>query len=241
MISKCSALLLFFVCTLSTGQAYELYHTPPEQLLQGVPGQLEVLTPHYLPDPQSVTLHLKGQGQYSYQELYFYPGEGAWRCDIPAAYLDTDTLTYYISASFGPAGLAAYPAENPASQPVKIPLIKFTTKGQRLEPELIKDSIVDYQVTPWKPRPAYRSNKFPVIYIPKSNRFFIESGFIRIVGNEQASKEDLIRSMMYLCLSENADAITDLKFSLLTERSDWWRARGRIELEGTYLRRAPKE
>lgn len=241
MIPKRRLTILLMLCLFSAGQAYELFHTPPEQFLQGVPGQLEVLTPHYLPDPQYVTLHLRGDDQYSFQELQFYPGEGAWSCDIPAAYMDTDTLRYYISASFGPAGLAAYPAEKPDTNPIKIPLIKFTTRGKRLEPQLMQESIVDFQVTPWTPRPAYRSNKFPVIYIPEANRFFIESGYIKIVGNEKASTEDLIRSMMYLCLEENADAITELKFTLLTDKSNWWRVKGRIEVEGTYLRRAPKE
>lgn len=233
-------LVLSILSLVSIGLAYELYHTPPEQLLQGVPGQMEVLTPHYLPDPDLVTLHVKSSMDASFQELLFHQEEGAWFCDIPAAYMDADTLYYYISASFGPAGLAAFPAEDPLNQPMKVALVKFTARGKRLEPAMVKDHIVDFTVTPWKPRPSYRSNKFPVLYLPQSNPAFIESGYIKIIGNEKASTEDLIRSMLYLCLEENADAITDLKFSLLTERSDWWKMKGRIEVEGVYLRRAPR-
>ena len=237
-----SKLTLFLILAISTTvDAYELYHTPPVQFLQGVPGQMEVLTPHYLPNPEFVSLHLKTAPDLNYQVLQFYPVEGAWFCDIPAAYMDADTLFYYISASFGRSGLAAFPSVNPESRPIKVSLVKFKTKGRRLEPKMVNESIVDFSVTPWKPRPAYRSNKFPVLYIPQSNRSFIESGYIKIVGNEKATTEDLIRSMLYLCLEENADAITDLKFSLLTERSNWWQMKGRMEVEGIYLRRAPLE
>ncbi|MCF7822661.1 MAG: hypothetical protein K9N35_00665 [Candidatus Marinimicrobia bacterium] len=234
--------LLFIVIPLiSSLCGFELYHNPPEKFLQGVPGQIEVLTPDYLPTPDYVTLFLRHYDQDIYQELTFYESEGTWYCDIPAAYLDTDTLCYYIGASFGPAGLAAFPPENPESSPLKIPLVKFKTKGRKLEPAFVKGSIVDYEVTPWKPKPAYRASNFPVIYIPKTNRAFIESGYIKIIGNEKASAEDLIRSMMYLCLQENADAITEINISLLANKPSLSQVKGHIELEGVYLRRVPKD
>jgi len=201
---------------------------------------MEVLTPHYLPTPEYVKLFLRHNDQSSYQELYFYELEGAWYCDIPAAYMDTDTLCYYIGASFGPAGLVAYPQDNPQTAPIKIPLVKFRTRNRRMEPKLVKDSIVDYSVTPWKPKPAYRSSNFPVLYIPKTNKAFIESGYIKIIGNEKASTEDLFQSMLYLCLQENADAITSLRFSLLSDKPALNKLKGHIEMEGVYLRRIPK-
>ncbi len=221
--------------------SFEIYHSPPEHFLQGVPSQLEVLTPYYLNEPDYVRLYLKPQGQSAYQELSFYEQEGAWFCDIPAAYLVTDTLRYYISVSFGPAGFAALPAEDPETNPFKIPLVKFNSENRKLVPKLARDVLTDYIVTPWKPKPAYRSNNFPVIYLPKANRAFIESGYIKIIGNEEATTEDLLRSMLYLCLQENADAITDLKYSLLSSKPELSKVNGHIELEGVYLRRPPRD
>lgn len=241
MITKFLLRLLVLSSMMQFAFSFEIYHSPPEYFLQGVPSQLEVLTPYYLNEPEFVRLYLKAQTQTAYQELSFYEQEGAWFCDIPAAYLTADTLLYYIGVSFGPAGFAALPAENPETDPFKIPLLKFNLKGKKFEPKLNKDVLVDYSVTPWKPKPAYRSNNFPVLYLPKSNRAFIESGYIKIIGNEEASTEDLLRSMLYLCLQENADAITDLKVSLLSSKPELSKVNGHIELEGVYLRRPPRD
>jgi len=223
------------------GLAFEISHEPPAHFLQGVPGQLEVLTPYYLDEPDFVRLYLRPVNQDVYQELTFYPQEGAWYCDIPAAFMNTDTLCYYISASFGPAGFAALPEVDPESHPFKVPLIRFKSKKRKFEPALINAAIKDYTVTPWKPKPAHRSNNFPVLYIPKANRAFIESGYIKIIGNEQGTAEDLLRSMLYLCLQENADAVTALKYSLLSAKPDMTEIKGHIELEGVYLRRPPRK
>ncbi|MEA3287596.1 MAG: hypothetical protein U9Q77_09520 [Candidatus Marinimicrobia bacterium] len=232
--------LLLISISLSVS-AFEIYHEAPENFLQGVPGQLEVLTPHYLDNVDFVRLYLKAQDQSAYQELNFYNQEGAWYCDIPASFMNADTLCYYIGASFGPAGLAALPAKDPELYPFKIPLIKFKSKGQKFEPKLMQDVIVDYTVTPWKAKPAFRSNKYPVLYIPKANRVFVESGYIKIIGNEHATAEALLRSMLYLCLQENADAITQLKYSLLSTKPELSKVKGHIELEGVYLRRPPRK
>ncbi len=220
--------------------AFEIYHNPPEHFLQGVPGQLEVILPHYLNEPDFVKLFIKEDGMEVYQELTFYEVSGAWYCDIPAAYMSGDSLCYYIGASFGPAGLAAFPADDPERDPLKVPLLKFITKNRRFEPKLIQDVILDHTVTPWKPKPSRRSNNFPVLYIPKANQAFVESGYIKIVGNEQATTEDLLRSMLYLCLQENADAITNLRYSLLSSKEGMDTVEGHIELEGVYLRRPPR-
>ncbi len=241
MIVKLILKGLFLVCMLESAIAFEIYHTPPENFLQGVPGHLEVLTPYYLDRPDYVNLFLKLNHENAFQELHFYEQEGAWFCDIPAAFMETDTLFYYISVSFGPAGFAALPATEPELYPLKIPLIKFKTRNRRFEPELIQDVIAEYTVTPWKPKPTYRSNDFPVLYIPKTNSAFIESGYIKIIGNEKASTEDLLRSMMYLCLQENADAISELEYSLLSKKPELDKVKGHIELAGVYLRRVPRD
>jgi len=225
---------------LSQATAYEIYHQVPEQFLQGVPGQLEVFLPDYLETIDHVKLFLRPNDQFVYEELQFYPFEGFWYCDIPAAYMNADTLAYFISASFGPAGFAALPAKNPELFPFRVPLLKFKTKTKKFEPELNQDVILDFSVTPWKPTPATRSNRFPVLYIPKPNSAFIESGYITIIGNEKATAEDLLRSMLFLCLQEKADAITQLKYSLLASKPDHDRLNGHIELEGVYLRRPIK-
>ncbi|NQV42608.1 MAG: hypothetical protein HQ506_09655 [Candidatus Marinimicrobia bacterium] len=240
MITKLIISITLLLGAFPLAQAFEIYHNPPEHFLQGVPGQLEVILPYYLNEPDFVKLFIREQGQDVYQELTFYDESGAWYCDIPAAYMNGDSLSYYIGASFGPAGLAAFPAENPESNPLTVPLLKFITKNRKFEPTLIQDVLVDYSVTPWKPKPARRSNNFPVIYIPKANKAFIESGYIKIIGNEQASIEDLLRSMLYLCLQENADAITNLRYSLLSTKEGMESVEGHIELEGVYLRRPPR-
>jgi len=221
--------------------SFEIYHIPPENFLQGVPGQLEVLTPHYLEEAEYVRLYIKPQTLEAYQELNFYTQDEAWYCDIPASYMNADTLCYYISASFGPAGFAAKPANNPEANPFKVPLIRFKSKGQKFEPELMGAVIIDYTVTPWKPKPRRRANNFPVLYIPKANDAFIEAGYIKIIGDDMATAEDLLRSMLYLCLQENGDAITELKYSLLSAKQKMSRVEGHIELEGIYLRRPPRK
>ena len=220
--------------------AFEIYHKPPEHFLQGVPGQLEVILPHYLNEPDFVKLFIREQGKEVFQELTFYEESGAWYCDIPASYMGGDSLCYYIGASFGPAGLAAFPAEKPEIYPLKIPLLKFITKNRKFEPKLIQEVIHNHTVTPWKPKPSRRSNNFPVLYIPKANQAFIEAGYIKIIGNKQATLEDLLRSMLYLCLQENADAITNLNYSLLSSKEGMDTVEGHIELEGVYLRRPPR-
>lgn len=240
MIAKVIIRFVLIVLVVIPAYSFEIYHNEPDNFLQGVPGQLEVILPHYLDTPDFVRLYIKEQRRHVYQELEFYELSGAWYCDIPAAYMSVDTLSYYISASFGPAGFAAYPAENPDLYPIKIPLIRFETKNRKFEPKLIKDVIVDHTVTPWNRKPIRRSNNFPVLYIPKPNQAFIESGYIRIVGNEKATTEDLLRSMLYLCLQENADAITSLKYSLLSTNQNAGGVQGHIELEGVYLRRPPR-
>ena len=240
MIAKLFKRSLLLGLLMSVGLSFELYHNQPEHFLQGVPGQLEVILPHYLDSPDFVRLYIKESDRSVFQELTFYEEEGAWYCDIPASYMNGDTLCYYIGASFGPAGLAAYPPENPELYPLKVPLIQFTLKGRKLEPKLVQDVIVKHWVTPWKPKPARRSNNFPVIYIPKPNQAFIESGFIKIIGNDKASTEDLLQSMLYLCLQENADAITSLNYSLLSSKASLESVEGHIELEGVYLRRPPR-
>lgn len=240
MIVKIIVSAIFLLGSFTPGFSFEIYHNPPEHFLQGVPGQLEVILPHYLAEPDFVKLFIREQGKTVYQELTFYEESGAWYCDIPAAYMNGDSLSYYIGASFGSAGLAAFPAENPDANPIKIPLLKFITKNRKFEPKLIQDVIVDHTVTPWKPKPARRSNNFPVLYIPKANQAFIESGYIKIVGNEQATTEDLLRSMLYLCLQENADAITNLRYSLLSSKEGMETVEGHIEIEGVYLRRPPR-
>jgi len=199
------------------------------------------LTPYYLNDPDFVRLYLRPNNQDVYQELNFYPQEGAWYCDIPAAFMNADTLCYYIGASFGPAGLAALPAKDPETHPFKVPLIRFRSKNKKYEPALFREVIREMTVTPWKPKPARRSNNFPVLYIPRANRAFIESGYIKIIGTEQATADELLRSMLYLCLQENADAVTDLKYSLLTAKPGMHDMQGHIELEGVYLRRPPRK
>ncbi|MCF6238781.1 MAG: hypothetical protein L3J79_08235, partial [Candidatus Marinimicrobia bacterium] len=176
MIVNTLVKLLTLFSIMASAYAYEIFHEPPEKFLQGVPSQLEVLTPYYLDQVDFVHLYLKAGGQSTYQELNFYELEGAWFCDIPAAFMNVDTLSYYIIASFGPAGFAALPAIDPEIFPFKVPLLKFRSKGKKFKPELVQEVIVDYQVTPWKPKPAYRSNSFPVLYIPKANRIFIGSG-----------------------------------------------------------------
>ncbi len=231
------ALLAMFSACFS----FEIYHNPPENFLQGVPGQLEVILPHYLDQPDFVKLFIKEARKQVYQELSFYEESGAWYCDIPAAYMNTDTLNYYIGASFGPAGLAAFPPENPDLHPIKVPLLKFTTKNRKFEPKLIREVIVTQTVTPWNSKPPRRSNNFPVLYIPRPNQAFIESGYIKIVGNDQATLEDLMRSMLYLCLQENADAITSVSYSLLSSKEEMNSVEGHIEIEGVYLRRAPRK
>lgn len=240
MIAKTLLKLLLFGLVLKSVLAFEIYHTPPEHYLQGVPGQLEVLPPHYLDPPDYVKLFVRRNDQDFYQVLDFYEQEGSWFCDIPAAFMNTDTLCYYITASFGPAGFAASPQEQPEMLPYKVPLIKFDVKGKRFEPKLVQDVIAEFSVTPWQPKPAYRSNNFPVLYIPKTNSAFIESGYIKIVGNEKASVEDLLTSMLYLCLQENADAITEVRYSLLTAKPEMTKLRGHVELVGVYLRRIPQ-
>ncbi len=232
--------ITFLLSAFSWGFSFEIYHNPPEHFLQGVPGQLEVILPHYLDEPDFVKLFIREQSKMVYQELTFYEEAGAWYCDIPAAYMNGENLSYYIGASFGPAGLAAFPAENPDEHPVQVPLLKFVTKNRKFEPKLIQDVIVDYKVTPWKQKPPRRSNNFPVLYIPKANKAFIESGYIKIVGNEHATLEDLLRSMLYLCLQENADAITSVQYSLLSTKEGMETVEGHIELEGVYLRRPPR-
>ncbi len=223
-----------------SSQAFEIYHEVPENFLQGVPGHLEVLTPFYLDTPDFVRLYIKAKGQGAYQELNFYQHEASWFCDIPAAFMNVDTLEYFISASFGPAGFAALPANNPEEHPYKVPLIKFKSKKRRFEPALVEKAIADYSVTPWNKKPAFRENNFPVLYIPKATQAFVESGYIKIIGNETASAEDLLRSMLYLCLQENGDAITSLKYSLLSAKPEMDKMQGHIELEGIYLRRPPR-
>ena len=241
MTAKNISTVIVLLSCITAGYSYEIYHNQPEHFLQGVPGQLEVIIPHYLDEPDFIRLYIKEQDKQVYQELTFYEESGAWFCDIPAAYMNSDTLCYYIGASFGPAGLAAFPAQNPAENPLKVPLVKFTTKNRKFEPRFIKDVIVTHTVTPWKPKPARRSNNFPVIYIPRPNQAFIESGYIKIVGNDQATTEDLLLSMLYLCLQENADAITSLKYALLTSKEALSKVDGHIELEGVYLRRPPRK
>jgi len=240
VIARQFSSLIVLISLFTSGFSYEIYHNQPEHFLQGVPGQLEVILPHYLDDPDFVRLYIRAQNKQVYQELTFYEASGAWFCDIPAAYMDGDTLCYYIGTSFGPAGLAAFPAENPEAFPLKVPLVKFTTNNRKFEPEFVGDVIINHTVTPWKPKPNRRSNNFPVLYIPKANQAFIESGYIKIIGNEQASTEDLLRSMLYLCLQENADAITNLNFSLLSKKESMNQLDGHIELEGVYLRRPPR-
>ncbi|MBT5786531.1 MAG: hypothetical protein HON50_04685 [Candidatus Marinimicrobia bacterium] len=240
MITRAIVVAFLLLGSCSQGFSFEIYHNPPDHFLQGVPGQLEVILPHYLADPDFVKLFIREQGKMVYQELTFYEESGAWYCDIPAAYMNGDKLSYYIGASFGPAGLAAFPAENPDTNPVQVPLLKFITKNRKFEPKLIQDVIVDHIVTPWKPKPLRRSNNFPVLYIPKANQAFIESGYIKIVGNDEATLEDLFRSMLYLCLQENADAITNLNYSLLSSKEGMETVEGHIELEGVYLRRPPR-
>ncbi len=240
MTAKFIAGLICSACLFSDAFAFELYHNQPANFLQGVPGQLEVIVPHYLNEPDFIHLFIRDQDGQVYQELSFYAESGAWYCDIPAAYMNVDTLCYYIGASFGSAGMAALPVDQPETHPFKIPLVRFNIKGRKFEPKLAKDVIVDHIVTPWKPKPSRRSNIFPVLYIPKANQAFIESGYIKIVGNEKATAEDLLKSMLYLCLEENADAITELKFSLLSTQPQMSRVEGHIELEGIYLRRPVK-
>ena len=232
--------VLFLVALINQLSAYQIYHQPPEQFLQGVPGQLEVFLPDYLEQVDHVKLFLRPGNRSAFEELQFYPQEAAWFCDIPAAYMNADTLAYFISASFGPAGFAALPAERPSEHPFKVPLLKFTTQNKRYEPKMMRDVIESFEVTPWKPTPHFRSNNFPVLYIPKPNSAFIESGFITIIGTEAATAEDLLRSMLYLCLDENADAITSLKYSLLAAKPGPEQIKGHIRLEGVYLRRPPK-
>lgn len=239
MIAKKLLLVIVLLCSITTGFSFEITHMQPQHFLEGVPGQLEVLLPYYLDEPDFVRLYIKEQDKKVYQELAFYAISGAWYCDIPAAYMKGDTLCYYIGASFGPAGLAAFPPENPEINPIKVPLLKFITKNRKFEPEFVKDVIVAHTVTPWIPKPPRRSNNFPVLYIPQANKAFIESGYIRIVGNDKATTEDLLRSMLYLCLQENADAITSLNYSLLTATEGMSKLEGHIELEGVYLRRSP--
>ena len=241
MIAKYFSATVVFLSIVASGFSFEIYHNQPEHFLQGVPGQLEVVLPHYLDDPDFVRLYIREQNKQVYQELTFYEESGAWFCNIPAAYMNGDTLCYYIGASFGPAGLAALPPENPEEHPLKIPLVEFTTKNRKFEPEFMRDVIVTHTVTPWKPKPQRRSNDFPVLYIPKANQAFIESGYIKIVGNNQATTEDLLRSMLYLCLQENADAITNLNVSMLTSKEVMTKLDGHIELEGVYLRRPPRK
>ena len=233
-------LVLGIILSQDPARCYEIYHQAPKQFLQGVPGQLEVFLPDYLDQVDNVKLFLRRAGQTLYEELQFYPQEGAWFCDIPAAYMNTDTLYYFITASFGPAGFAALPALEPEKHPFHVPLLKFKTRNKQFEPALISKVIVDYEVIPWKPKPAFRSNKFPVLYIPESNSAFVESGYIKIIGNDQATAEDLLRSMLYLCLEEKADAITSLKYSLLASKPGPTLIKGHIELEGVYLRRPVK-
>ncbi len=240
MAARYFSRLLSLILLVSVAHCFEIYHKAPSNFLQGVPGQLEVIVPHYLNEPDFIHLFIRDRPGQVYQELSFYENEGAWYCDIPAAYMNVDTLCYYIGASFGPAGLAALPAENPESNPFKVPLVRFNIKGTKFEPELVQKVIVDHTVTPWKPKPARRTNNFPVLYIPKANQAFIEGGFIKIIGNEKATAEDMVRSMLYLCLQENADAITELKFSLLSTQPESRRVEGHIELEGIYLRRPAK-
>ncbi len=240
MINKLTLTILLLLSLVNSGVAFEIYHNKPDNFLQGVPGQLEVILPHYLNDPDFVRLYIKQQKQMVYQELSFYEESGAWFCDIPAAYMSGDSLAYYITASFGPAGFAAFPPDNPDLYPIKIPLIKFSTKNRKFEPELVKEMIVDHTVTPWKPKPPRRSNNFPVLYIPQANQAFIESGYIKIIGNEKATLEGLLRSMLYLCLQENADAITGVKYTLLSSNQRMGNVEGHIELEGVYLRRPPR-
>lgn len=241
MIPKFFLSISAFLVSYTSVLSFEIYHTPPEHFLQGVPGQLEVILPHYLDDPDFVKLFIRESKGEVYQELSFSEDGGAWYCDIPASFMGGDSLCYYVGASFGPAGLAAFPAENPESNPIKIPLLKFITKNRKFEPELVQSVIVDYQVTPWKPKPARRSNNFPVLYVPRANKAFIESGYIKIIGNDQASLEDLFRSMLYLCLQENADAITSLTYALLSKKEGMEELEGHIELEGIYLRRPPRK
>lgn len=233
--------LLLLLLIGSSSLAFEIYHNPPQHFLQGVPGQLEVILPHYLDEPDFVKLFIREKGRTSFEELSFYEQSGAWYCDIPAAYMNSDTLSYYIGASFGPAGLAAYPPQNPDTHPINIPLLKFITQGRKFEPKMVRDVIVDHQVTPWKPKPLRRSNNFPVLYIPKANKAFIESGYIKIIGNAEATTQDLLQSMLYLCLQENADAVTELKFSLLATKESLDALEGHIEVEGIYLRRPPRK
>lgn len=240
MTARVIVLVLGVLSSLGSIKAYDLYHIPPAHFLQGVPGQLEVVLPDYL-DSEFVKLFIRDQDRAIYEELSFYEDAGAWYCDIPAAYMRGDTLSYYIGASFGPAGLAAFPAEDPELFPLKIPLIKFSTTKRKFEPQLKQEVIVDYHVTPWKPKPSRRSNNFPVLYVPHATQAFIESGYIKIIGNEQATTEDLLRSMLYLCLQENADAITQLKYELLTTKEGLETLEGHIELEGIYLRRPPRK
>jgi len=241
VITRAWKRLGWLLLSVSSVFSFEIYHTPPAYFFQGVPSQLEVVLPHYLNDPEFVKLFLRSQGQQSYKELNFVAEQGAWYCDIPASYMLGDTLEYYIGASFGPAGLAAFPAKNPSERPVGVPLIKFLTKNRKFEPKFFRESIADHQVTPWTPRPDRRDNNFPVLYIPKANKAFTEAGFIKIIGNEKATSEELLQSMLYLCLQQNADAITALNFSLLSAKESLDEVKGHIELEGIYLRRAPRK
>ncbi len=240
MIAKFFTSAILLTSIFQAGYSFEIYHIPPENFLQGVPGQLEVLTPHYLDEPDFVRLYIRTNKGTTYQEVSFYSQDESWFCDIPASYMNVDTLYYYISASFCPAGFAAIPPNNPETNPFGVPLIRFRSKGVKFEPELMHEVIVDYTVTPWNKKPRRRSNNFPVLYISEPSSAFVESGYIKIIGNDKASAEDLLKSMMFLCLQENGDAITGLKYSLLSAQQKMSRVAGHIEIEGIYLRRPPR-
>ena len=218
----------------------EIYHRAPTQIVEGVPVLLEVIPPSFTVDPDAVTLHLRPEGQLHFQEMPFVYGAGTYHCNIPAAFVIAPTLEYYISASFGAEGFAAFPREDPVNKPQRVTVTPFDAFKFRSEGSLDREKIQDVSVIPWKVR-KFRPSKFPVRYFPKPSSDYEEVGYIRINGNRAASVQDLMDALFYTTKQQGAQAVTDLKIGVYTSHPAPELSLGIITLEAVYLQRKEQD
>jgi len=214
----------------------DLYHEAPSEVLEGVPVILEVLPPFMTEDPDFINLYIRTAGGDLYQEIPFAYHEGGYRCQIPAAWVTAPGIEYYIGASYGIAGFAAVPAENPADQPLKVKVKSFDAFRYKGQTTYRREVISELKLIPWK-RLSSRPSKFPVRYLPKPGPEYQEMGYIMIRGTAEAGLPDLMDALLVTAKARGIHAVTALKFGVYVVKPDLPHQQGVLSLEATLLQR----
>ncbi len=217
--------------------AQQLYHVPPDTLFQGIPYQLEVITPLEWPSPAMLRLYLRSDPKASFQEIPFEGGPYRYTVWLDMGMLATKQVEYAIVAIYPRLGQLGYPPRDPLKHPQIVPVSnRHWPKWEHLPWYQARKRFLRFELTAWK-RQTLRSKRSEPVFNPGKTQKVLILGRLVAETPPDCSLPEIMGLLSAACKHYGWDGLTNLKFAPL-HREDYQSPGARLTLtsiEGEYF------